>query len=105
MTAAVARLLEPRAGVHQELYDPSGKRQIRHAASIPAMDAAGHRSARWTRACASGRPNRNDGPIALATHTFYNKPTRHQTGAVECLLNGADAPPIKAQTSCKLHKK
>jgi hypothetical protein len=28
--------------------------------------------------------------------TLYNKPTRHQTGAVECLLHGADSPPIKA---------
>jgi Periplasmic binding protein len=27
--------------------------------------------------------------------TLYNKPTRHQTGAVECLLHGVDSPPIK----------
>src|SRR6185312_10920763 len=55
---------------------------------------------------ASGRPDHNNGLITLVVRTLYNKPTRHQTGAVECLLHGADSPPIKApdisQTASKV---
>ena len=42
----------------------------------------------------------------VVVRTLYNKPTRHQAGAVECLLHGADSPPIKApvipQTASKV---
>lgn len=83
------------AGGHQEFHDPPGKRQIGHASPIPAVDTAGSRSARWTDAETSGGPDRDDGLISLVACTLYNKPTRHQAGAVECLLHGADSPPIK----------
>jgi hypothetical protein len=76
------------AGDHQKLYDPTGERQIGHVSSIPAMDASGNRSARWTQANASQRSDRNNGLITFVVRTFYNKPTRHQTGALECLLHG-----------------
>jgi hypothetical protein len=62
---------------HQEVYDPPRKRQIGHAA----------RYRLWKR------------------RTLYNRPTRHQTGAVERLLHGADSPQSKRQTSPKLHQK
>ncbi|WGS17357.1 MULTISPECIES: hypothetical protein [unclassified Bradyrhizobium] len=41
----------------------------------------------------------------LVARTLYNKSTRHQTGAVECLLHGADAPPINAPDALELHQK
>lgn len=84
------------AGNHRELYDPPRQRQIGHASPIPAMDTPRSRPARWTHADASGRPDRDDGLITLVARTLYNKPTRHRTGAVECLLHGADSPSIKA---------
>jgi hypothetical protein len=90
---------------HQELYDPPRERQIGHASSLPAMDTSGNRSARWTQTNASGRPDRNHGLITFAVRTLYNKPTRHQTGAVERLLHGADSPPIKAPDVPELHQK
>ncbi|WGD50321.1 transposase [Bradyrhizobium sp. CB1650] len=43
----------------------------------------------------SGRPDRDSGLVTLVARTLYNKPTRHQTGAMECLLHGADSPLIK----------
>src|ERR1700688_3629175 len=49
---------------------------------------------------------RTPGPQYIVVRILYNKPTRHQTGAVECLLHGADSPPIKApdipQTASKV---
>src|SRR6516165_7568573 len=57
------------------------------------MDTSGNRSARRTQTNASGRPDRNNGLITFVVRTLHNKPTRHQTGAVECLLHGADSPP------------
>lgn len=42
-----------------------------------------------------GSPYQNNRLITLVVSTLYNKPTRHQTGAAECLLHGADSPPIK----------
>jgi len=93
------------AGDHQELHDPPRERQIGHASSIPAMDTSGNCSARWTQTNVSGRPDHNNGLIAIAVRTLYNKPTRHQTGAVERLLHGADSPQSKRQTSQKLHQK
>jgi hypothetical protein len=60
------------AGDHQELYDPPRKRQISHASPIPAMDTSGNRSARWTDA--SGRADRNNGPITFVVRTLSNKP-------------------------------
>jgi hypothetical protein len=81
------------AGDHQELHNPSRERQIGHPSSIPAMDASGNRSARWTQTNASGRPDRNNGFITFVVRTLYNKPTRHLAGAMECLLHGADSPP------------
>jgi hypothetical protein len=76
------------AGDHQKLYDPPGERQIGHASSILAMDTSGNRSARWTQTNASGRPDRNNSLVTFVVRTFYNNPTRHQTGALECLLHG-----------------
>jgi hypothetical protein len=37
---------------------------------------------------ASGRPDRNNGLTTLVVRTLYNKTTRHQTGALECLVHG-----------------
>jgi hypothetical protein len=94
------------ASDHQKLYGPPRKRQISHASSIVAMDAPGNRPARRTQTNASGGPDGNNGLFTFAVRTLYNKPTRHQTGAVECLLHGADSPPIKApdisQTASKV---
>ena len=81
------------AGDHQELYNSPRKRQIGHASPVPAMDTSGNRSARWTQTDASGRPDRNNGLITFVICTLYNKPTRHETGAVECLLHGAEFSP------------
>jgi hypothetical protein len=92
-------------GAHQKLYDPPRKRQIGHASPAPAMDTSGIRSARWTQTNASGRPDRNNGLITFVIRTLYNKPTRHQTGAVECLLHALILPQSKRQTSRKLHQK
>lgn len=47
----------------------------------------------------AGRPDRNEGLITFVVRTPYNKPTRHQTGAVECLPHGADFTPIKAPST------
>ncbi|MGY4362746.1 hypothetical protein ACVW0J_009239 [Bradyrhizobium sp. i1.7.7] len=70
------------------------------------MDPSGCRSARRTQADAPGSPNQNSRLITFLVSTLYNKPTRHQTGAVECLLHGADSPPIKTpeipQTASKV---
>jgi hypothetical protein len=95
LAPAQNRIAAEAAGDHHELYDPPGQRQIGHASPIPAMDTPRNRPARWTQADTSGCPNRDDGLITLVVRTLYNKPTRHQTGAVECLLHGADSPPIK----------
>jgi hypothetical protein len=84
------------AGDYQELGDPPGERQIGHASPIPAMDTSGNRSARWTQTNASRRPDLNNGLITFEVRTLYNKPTRHQIGALECLPHGADSPLIKA---------
>src|SRR5882757_2063222 len=81
------------AGDHQKLYDPPRERQIGHVSSIPAMDTSGNRSARWTQANASGRPDRNNSLITFVVRTFYNKPARHQAGALECLLHGGRFSP------------
>ena len=51
----------------------------------------------------AGRPDRNEGLITFVVRTPYNKPTRHQTGAVECLPHGADFDPdqsAKHTSSC-----
>ena len=93
------------AGDHQELNDPPRERQIDHASLIPAMDTPGYRSARWTHANASGGPDCDDRFITFVARTLYNKPTRHQTGAVECLLRGANSPQSKRQRSPKLQQK
>jgi hypothetical protein len=69
------------------------------------MHAPGNRSARRTQTNASERSDRNKGLITFEVRILYNKPTRHQTGAVECLLHGADSPQSKRQTSLKLHQK
>src|SRR6185369_15657433 len=94
------------AGDHQELYDPPRKREVSHASPIPAMDTPRNCSAQGTQTDASGRPDLNHGLITFVVRTLYNKPTRHQTGAVECLLHGVDSPPIKApripQTASKV---
>lgn len=94
------------AGNYQELDDPPRERQIGHTSPISAMDTPGNRSARWTQTKAARRPDRNNGLIAFEVRTLYNKPTRHQIGARECLLHGADSPPIKApdipQTASKV---
>jgi hypothetical protein len=70
------------------------------------MDTPGNCSAQWTQTNASGRSDLNNGLITFVVRTLYNKPTRHQTGAVECLLHGVDSPPIKApripQTASKV---
>jgi hypothetical protein len=70
------------------------------------MDTSGNRSARWAQANASRRPDRNNGFITFEVRTLYNKPTRHQIGALECVLHGADSPLIKApeilQTASKV---
>jgi hypothetical protein len=70
------------------------------------MDTPGNCSAQWTQTNASGRPDLNNGLITFVVRTLYNKPTRHQTGAVECLLHGVDSPSIKApripQTASKV---
>jgi hypothetical protein len=71
------------AGDHQEFYNPPRERQIGYASLIPAMDTSGNRSARWTQTNASGCPDRNNGLITFVVRTLYNKPTRHQAGAVE----------------------
>jgi hypothetical protein len=93
------------AGDHQKLYDPPRERQIGHASSIPAMDTPGNGSARRTQTNASGHPDRNNGLITLVVRTLYNKPTRHQTGAVECFCLALILPQSKRQTSLKLHQK
>jgi hypothetical protein len=93
------------AGDHQEFYDPPGQRQIGHASPIPAVETPRNYPARWTQADTSGRPDRDDRLIILVARTIYNKPTRHQTGAVECLLHGADSPQSMRQTSLELHQK
>ena len=88
--------LDPRGGVHEteaagdhhKLYDPPRGRQIGHVSSVPAMDTSGDRSAQWTQTNASRRPDRNNSLITFVVRTLYNKPTRHQTGALECLLHG-----------------
>jgi hypothetical protein len=84
------------ASDYQKLYDPPRERKIGHPSSIAAMDASGNRSARWTQTNASGRSDNNDGFIVFVVRTLYNKPTRHQTRAMEYLLHGADSPQIKA---------
>src|SRR6185503_17948632 len=70
------------------------------------MDTPGNRSTRWTQTNASRRPDRNNGLVTFEVRTLYNKSTRHQIGAQECLLHGADSPPIKApdipQTASKV---
>ena len=70
------------------------------------MDTPGSRAARWTKTNGSGRPDHDNCLVTLVVRTLYNNPTRHQTGAVECLLHGADSPPIKApdipQTASKV---
>lgn len=56
------------------------------------------------------RPTLPDARISITSftliRTLYNIPTRHHTGAVECLLHGIDSPPIKApripQTASKV---
>jgi hypothetical protein len=93
------------AGDRQKLYDPPREREIGHVTSIPAMDAPGNRPAKWTLTYASRRSDRNNRLIALETRTLYNEPTRHQTGALECLLHGVDSPQSKRQTLLKLHQK
>ncbi len=93
------------AGDDQKLYDPPRKRKISHQSPIVAMDPPGNRPARWTHSNASGRSDRNNGLITFVVRTLYNKPTRHQTGAVECLLHGVDFPQSKRQTSFKLHQR
>jgi hypothetical protein len=92
-------------GNYYELDDPPRERQIGHASSIAAMDTPKSRAARWTQADTSGRPDRDDRLITLVARTIYNKPTRHQTGAVQCLLHGADSPQSMRQTSPELHQK
>jgi hypothetical protein len=72
-------------------------------ADLPPQD--GNCSARWTQTNVSGRPDHNNGLIAIVVRTLYIKPTRHQTGAVERLLHGAESPQSKRQTSPKLHQK
>jgi hypothetical protein len=52
------------------------------------MDTSGNRSTRWTQTNASGRPDRNNSLVTFVVRSFYNKPTRQQTGALECLLHG-----------------
>ncbi len=93
------------ASGHQKLYDPPRDRQISHASSIPAMDTPGNGSARWTQTNASGRPDRDNGLIISVVRILNNKPTRHQSGAVECVLQSADSPKSKRQASFKLHQK
>src|SRR6185369_17813956 len=78
---------------HQKLYDPPRKGKIIHTTPVSAMDASGNRSARWAQTNASRRPDRNNSLITFVVRTLYNKSTRHQTGALECLLHGADSPP------------
>ena len=65
----------------------------------------GYAATRWTQADTAGSPDRDDGLITLVARILYNKPTRHQTGAVECLLHGADSPQSMRQTSLELHQK
>jgi hypothetical protein len=96
LTPAEDSIAPEAASDHKKLYDPPRERQIGYASSITAVDASGNRSARWTHTNTSGRTNPNNGLIILVVRTFNNKPTRHQTGAVECLLHGVDSPPIKA---------
>ncbi|MGY4362831.1 hypothetical protein ACVWZR_002012 [Bradyrhizobium sp. i1.3.1] len=52
------------AGDHQKLYDPPREREIGHVTSIPALDASGNRSAKWTLTYASRRSDRNNRLIA-----------------------------------------
>jgi hypothetical protein len=88
LTPAQDGIATEATGDHQKLYDPPRERQIGHVSSIPAMDTSGNRSARWTQTDASGGPDRNNSLITFVVGTLYNKPTRHQTGALECLLHG-----------------
>src|ERR1700723_2398846 len=94
------------ASDHLKVDNPSRKRKIGHTASVSAVNAPGRSSARWTTTSASRRPYRNDNLITFEGRTLYNKPTRHQSRALECLLHGADSPPIKApdipQTASKV---
>jgi hypothetical protein len=88
LTPAQDGIATEAAGDHHKLYDPPRGRQIGHVSSIPAMDTSGNRSAQWTQTNASRRPDRNNSLITFVVRTLYNKPTRHQTGALECLLDG-----------------
>jgi len=63
------------------------------------MDTPRNRPARWTQADTSGCPDRDDGLITLVARTLYNKPTRHQTGAVDSCCMALILPQSKRQTS------
>jgi hypothetical protein len=70
------------------------------------VNAAGKTFARWATTRASRRADRNNDLVTFEARTLYNKPTRHQSRALECLLHGADSPPIKTpdilQTASKV---
>jgi len=86
LTPAQDSVAAEAASDYQELYNPPRERKIGHAPSIAAMDASGNRSARRTQTNNPGRSDHNNGLIVFVVRTLYNKPTRHQTGALECLL-------------------
>jgi hypothetical protein len=70
------------------------------------VNAAGKTFARGATSRASRRADRNNDLVTFEARTLYNKPTRHQSKALECLLHGADSPPIKTpdilQTASKV---
>ncbi|MET4331404.1 hypothetical protein ABIB80_007264 [Bradyrhizobium sp. i1.15.2] len=90
------------AGDHQELYDSprTAADQLRVADT-----GDGYAAKLSHKADSAGSPNRDDGLITLVACILYNKPTWHQTGAVACLLHGADSPPINAPDILELHLK